>query len=165
MKKKYKNIKLIVYKKKKAKEGKKPYQKNYQRSNLIGLYKAQVSEYNKTRDIKWRFNTSIWALLVITTYFKHLNPDIFDSSLIFILFIIGLLAHYIFLYIVQRSIATSRKKMDEYLFHLNRYNIKEDITILNNRFDGRYVLGLTDYLWIAFQIIITLFILLIFVQV
>lgn len=164
MKKKFKNIKLIIYKQKKAKEGKKPYQKNYLRSNLIDLYKAQVSEYNKTRDIKWKFNTSIWALLIITTYFKHLNPEIFDLSLIFILFIIGLLGHYIFLYIVQRSLAISRKKMDEYLFHLNHYKNKEDVIIRNNRYEGIYVLSLTDYLWIAFQIIITFFILLIFVQ-
>lgn len=164
MKKKYKNIKLIVYKKKKAKQGKQPYQKNYQRSDLIELYKAQISEYNKSRDIKWKFNVSIWALLVITTYFKHLNPEIFDLSLIFILFIIALLGHYIFLYIVQRSIAISRKKLDEYLYYLNHYKSNKDIVIKNNRYEGMYVLNLTDYLWIAFQIIITFFILLIFVQ-
>jgi hypothetical protein len=164
MKKKYKNIKLIVYKKKKAKQGKQPYQKNYQRSDLIELYKAQISEYNKSRDIKWKFNVSIWALLVITTYFKHLNPEIFDLSLIFILFIIALLGHYIFLYIVQRSIAISRKKLDEYLYYLNHYKNNKDIVIKNNRYEGMYVLNLTDYLWIAFQIIITFFILLIFVQ-
>jgi hypothetical protein len=164
MKKKYKNIKLIVYKKKKAKQGKQPYQKNYQRSDLIELYKAQITEYNKSRDIKWKFNVSIWALLVITTYFKHLNPEIFDLSLIFILFIIALLGHYIFLYIVQRSIAISRKKLDEYLYYLNHYKSNKDIVIKNNRYEGMYVLNLTDYLWIAFQIIITFFILLIFVQ-
>jgi hypothetical protein len=164
MKKKYKNIKLIVYKKKKAKQGKQPYQKNYQRSDLIELYKAQISEYNKSRDIKWKFNVSIWALLVITTFFKHLNPEIFDLSLIFILFIIALLGHYIFLYIVQRSIAISRKKLDEYLYYLNHYKSNKDIVIKNNRYERMYVLNLTDYLWIAFQIIITFFILLIFVQ-
>ncbi len=164
MKKKFKNIKLIVYKKKRSKEGKKPFQKNYHQSTIIELYKAQVSEYNKTRDIKWKFNTSIWALLLFTTYFKYINPEIFSLSLVFILFIIGLLSHYIFLYIVQRSLAISRKKMDEYLFHLNHYNNKENVIIRNNRYEGRYVLSLTDYLWIAFQIIITLFILLIFVQ-
>ncbi|MGD9328053.1 MAG: hypothetical protein PVH48_03735 [Cyclobacteriaceae bacterium] len=164
MKKKYKNIKLIVYKKEKAKQGKQPYQKNYQRSDLIELYKAQITEYNKTRDIKWKFNVSIWALLVITTFFKHLNPEIFDLSLIFILFIIALLGHYIFLYIVQRSIAISRKKLDEYLYYLNHYKNNKDIVIKNNRYEGMYVLNLTDYLWIAFQIIITFFILLIFVQ-
>ena len=164
MKKKYKNIKLIVYKKKKAKQGKQPYQKNYQRSDLIELYKAQITEFNKSRDIKWKFNVSIWALLVITTFFKHLNPEIFDLSLIFILFIIALLGHYIFLYIVQRSIAISRKKLDEYLYYLNHYKNNKDIVIKNNRYEGMYVLNLTDYLWIAFQIIITFFILLIFVQ-
>ncbi len=164
MKKKFKNIKLIIYKQKKAKVGKKPYQKNYLRSNFIELYKAQISEYNKTRDIKWKFNTSIWALLVITTYFKYLNPEIFDLSLTFILFIIGLLGHYTFLYIVQRSLAISRKKLEEYLFHLNHYNKREDAIIRNNRYEGIYVFSLTDYLWIAFQIIITFFILLIFVQ-
>ena len=165
MKKKYKNIKLIVYKKKKAKQGKQLYQKNYQRSDLIELYKAQISEFNKSRDIKWKFNASIWTLLVITTYFKHLNPEIFDLSLIFILFIIALLAHYIFIYIVQRSLAISRRKLDEYLYYLNTYNKSKDIVIKNNRYEGMYVLNLTDYLWIAFQIIITFFILLIFVQV
>ncbi len=165
MKKKYKNIKLIVYKKREAKQGKQLYQKNYQRSDLIELYKAQISEFNKSRDIKWKFNASIWALLVITTYFKHLNPGIFDLSLTFILFIIALIAHYIFLYIVQRSLAISRRKMDEYLYHLNKYNNSKDVVIKNNRYDGMYVLNLTDYLWIAFQIIITFFILLIFVQV
>jgi len=164
MKKKYKNIKLIVYKKKKAKRGKPSYQKNYQRSDLIELYKAQISEYNKSRDIKWKFNASVWALLVISTYFKHLNPEIFDLSLIFILFIIALLGHYIFLYIVQRSLAISRRKLDEYLYYLNNYNNNKDIVIRNNRYEGMYVLNLTDYLWIAFQIIITFFILLIFVQ-
>jgi hypothetical protein len=164
MKKKYKNIKLIVYKKKKAKQGKQPFLKNYQRSDLIELYKAQISEYNKSRDIKWKFNISIWALLVITTYFKHLNPEIFDLSLVLILFIIALLGHYIFLYIVQRSLAISRKKLDEYLYHLNNYNNSKDVVIRNNRYETMYVLSLTDYLWIAFQIIITFFILLIFVQ-
>lgn len=164
MKKKYKNIKLIVYKKKKAKLGKQPFQKNYQRSDIIELYKAQISEYNKSRDIKWKFNTSIWALLVIITYFKHLNPEIFDLSLVFILFIIALLAHYIFLYIIQRSLAISRRKLDEYLYHLNNYNNGKNIVIRNNRYEGMYVLSLTDYLWIAFQIFITFFILLIFVQ-
>ena len=164
MKKKYKNIKLIVYKKKKAKRDKQPHQKNYQRSDLIELYKAQILEYNKSRDIKWRFNISVWALLVITTYFKHLNPEIFDLSLVFILFFIALLGHYIFLYIIQRSLAISRRKLDEYLYHLNNYNNSKDVVIRNNRYEGMYVLSLTDYLWIAFQIIITFFILLIFVQ-
>jgi len=164
MKKKFKNIKLIVYKKKRLKESNKPFQKNYLQSTIIEIYKAQVSEYNKTRDIKWKFNTSIWALLLITTYFKHSNPEIFNLSLVYILFIIALLGHYIFLYIIQRSIAISRKKLDEYLFYLNHYNNKENIIIRNNRYEGMYVLSLTDYLWIAFQIIITLFILLIFVQ-
>ena len=164
MKKKFKNIKLIVYKKKKTKQGKQPFQKNYQRSDLIELYKIQILEYNKTRDITWKFNTSIWALLVLTTYFKHLNPNIFDHSLVLILFIIALLGHYIFLYIVQRSLAISRKKLDEYLFYLNNYNKDKDVVIRNNRYEGMYVFSLTDYLWIAFQIIITFFILLIFVQ-
>jgi len=122
MKKKYKNIKLIVYKKRKAKEDKKRNQKNYMRSNLVELYKAQMLGYNKTRDIKWRFNISIWTLLIIVTYFKHVNPDIFDKPLIAILFIIALLAHYIFVYIVQRSLAGSKKIMDKYLDHLNSYN-------------------------------------------
>ena len=164
MKKKYKNIKLIVYKKKKAKQNKQTYQKNYQRSDLIELYKAQISEFNKTRDIKWKFNTIIWALLIITIYFKLLNAEIFDLSFTFILFITALLGHYIFLYIVQRSLAISRKKLDEYLFYLNNYNNRKDIVIRNNRYERMYVLSLTDYLWIAFQIIITFFILLIFVQ-
>lgn len=164
MKKKYKNIKLIVYKKKKAKQGKHPFQKNYQRSDLIELYKAQILEYNKTRDIIWKFNTSIWAILVLAIYFKHLNPNIFDHSLVLILFIIALLGHYIFLYIVQRSLAISRKKLDEYLYYLNNYNNSRDVVIRNNRYEGMYVFSLTDYLWIAFQIIITFFILLIFVQ-
>ena len=164
MKKKYKDIKLIVYKRKKTKKDKQPYQKNYQRSDLIELYKAQILEYNKSRDIKWRFNISIWALLVITTYFKHLNPEIFDLSLVFILFVIALLGHYIFLYIIQRSLAISRRKLDEYLYHLNNFNNSKDIVIRNNRYERMYVLSLTDYLWIAFQIIITFFILLIFVQ-
>ena len=164
MKKKYKNIKLIVYKKKKAKQGKQPFLKNYQRSDLIELYKAQISEYNKSRDIKWKFNISIWTLLVFTTYFKHFKSEIFDLSLVLILFIIALLGHYIFLYIVQRSLAISRKKLDEYLYHLNNYNNSKDVVIRNNRYETMYVLSLTDYLWIAFQIIITFFILLIFVQ-
>lgn len=164
MKKKYKNIKLIVYKQKKAKQDKQPYQKNYHRSDLIELYKAQIVEYNKSRDIKWKFNISVWALLVLTTYFKYLNPEMFDNSLIFILFITALLGHYIFVYIVQRSIAISRKKLDEYLYHMNNYNKSKDVVVWNSIYDRMYVLGLSDYLWIAFQIIITFFILLIFVQ-
>jgi hypothetical protein len=164
MKKKYKNIKLVVYKKKKAKQGKQPYQKNYQRSDLIELYKAQISEYNKSREIKWKFNISIWTLLVFTTYFKHFKSEIFDLSLVFVLFITALLGHYIFLYVIQRSLAISRKKLDEYLYYLNNYNNRKDVVIRNNRYEGMYVFSLTDYLWIAIQIIITFFILLIFVQ-
>ena len=135
------------------------------RSNLVELYKAQVADYNKTRDIQWRFNISVWALLAIVTYFKYVEPDIFDNSLVTILFLIALLAHYIFVYIVQRSLAGSRKIMDKYILHMNHYNETEKITINNRKYERIYVLILTDYLWIAFQIIITFFILLVFLQV
>ena len=165
MKKKYKNIKLIIYKKRKAKENKEKYQKNYMRSDLVELYKAQMSGFNKTRDIQWRFNILVWGLLVVVTYFKQLNPDIFNQPLVAILFIIALLAHYIFVYIVQRSLAGSKRIMDDYLAHINRYNKTEDILINTSKYERIYVLTLTDYLWIAFQIIITFFILLIFVHV
>jgi len=165
MKKKYKNIKLIVYKRKKAEAQKRPYQKNYLRSNLVDLYKAQVMLFNKTRDIQWRFNASVWAIFIIATYFKHLNPEIFNRPLLLILFITGLLGHYIFIYITQRSLAGSRRIINDYLIFLNTYNKTENIIIKNEKYERIYVLTLTDYLWIAVQIIITFFILLIFIQV
>jgi len=165
MKKKFRNIKLIVYKKKKAREDRRKPQKNYMRSNLVELYKAQVLDYNKTRDIQWRFNISVWILLAIVTFFKYIKPDTFDSSLITILFLIALLAHYIFVYIIQRSLAGSKRIMDKYIHHMNHYNETEKITINNRLFERIYVLTLTDYLWIAFQIVITFIILLVFLQV
>ena len=165
MKKKLRNIKLIVYKQKKAREDKRKPQKNYMRSNLVELYKAEVLEYNKTRDIQWRFNISIWVLLGIITFFKYKIPDIFDNSLVTILFLIALLAHYIFVYIIQRSLAGSKRIMDKYIHHMNHYNESKKIIINNRLFERIYVLTLTDYLWIAFQIIITFIILLLFLQV
>jgi hypothetical protein len=165
MKKKYRNIKLIVYKRKKARHNKRKYQKNYFRSDLVELYKAQVLDYNKTRDIQWRFNISIWTLLGIVILFKYIEPDIFDSSLVTILFLIALLAHYMFIYIIQRSLAGSKRIMDKYIQHLNHYNETAKININNRKYEKIYVLTLTDYLWIAFQIIITFFILLVFLEV
>ena len=165
MKKKFRNIKLIVYKQKKAREDKRKTQKNYMRSNLVELYKAQVLDYNKTRDIQWRFNISVWALLGIVTFFKYTKPEIFDNSLVTILFLIALMAHYIFVYIIQRSLAGSKRIMDKYIHHLNHYNETDKITINNRLFEKIYVLTLTDYLWIAFQIVITFLILLVFLQV
>jgi len=165
MKKKYRNIKLIIYKRKKDKENKKEYQKNYMRSNLVDLYKTQMLGYNKTRDIKWKFNVSIWILFIIATYFKHVNHEIFSKPLVVVLIIIALLAHYIFLYVIQRSLAGSKRIMSELLGHMNGYNKTEDILINTDKYERMYVLTLTDYLWIAFQIVITFFILLIFFQV
>jgi hypothetical protein len=165
MKKKYRNIKLIVYKKKKARKDKRITQKNYMRSNLVELYKAQVLDYNKTRDVQWRFNISVWALLGIITFFKYIAPDIFDHYLVTILFLVALLAHYIFVYIIQRSLAGSKRIMDRYILHMNHYNETDKIIINNRKYERINVLTLTDYLWIAFQIVITFFILLVFLQV
>jgi hypothetical protein len=165
MKKKYRNIKLVVYKKKRAKEKPKQYKKNYLRSNFVELYKAQLLAFNKTRDMQWKFNISIWGLLLTVAYLKHLVSDIFSQSLVGILFLIALFGHYIFVYIVQRSLAASQRIMNTYLEQMNRYNKTEDVVINNRKYERMYVLTLTDYLWIAFQVIITFFILLIFLQV
>lgn len=165
MKKKYKNIKLIVYKRKRDKEQKKPPTKNYLRSNLVELYKAQQMQYNKTRELQWKFNVSIWAIIFIAKFFKHLDPEVFNRPLLVILFITALLGHYVFVYITQRSLAGSRRIMNDYLLYLNSYHKIENIIIKIQKYDRVYVLTLTDYLWIAFQIIITFFILLIFIQV
>ena len=165
MKKKYKNIKLIVYKKNKDTGQRRKHQKNYLRSNLVDLYKSQMTLFNKTRELQWKFNISIWLILIIAKYFKHLNPEVFNRPLLFILFITALLGHYIFLYISQRSIAGSRRIMNDYLIYLNTFNRTKDIIINNQKYDRIYVLTLTDYLWIAFQIIITFFILLLFIQI
>ena len=165
MKKKYKNIKLIVYKRKRDKGQKKLPQKNYLRSNLVELYKAQQMQYNKTRELQWKFNVSIWAIIFIAKFFKHLDPEVFNRPLLVILFITALFGHYIFVYITQRSLAGSRRIMNDYLVYLNTYNKTENIIIKIQKYDRVYVLTLTDYLWIAFQIIITFFILLIFIQV
>ena len=165
MKKKYKNIKLVIYKKKKGNEPQKLDHKNYLRPDLIELYKATILEYNKTREINWKFNLSFWILLIIATYFKSLHPEVFNTYLTNLLFLIGLLAYYIFVYITQRSLAGNRRILNDYLEYLNIYDRVKNIVIDNTKYDRRYVLTLTDYLWIAFQIIITFFILLIFLQI
>jgi len=165
MKKKFKNLKLVVYKKKKSRKSKEVPEKNYSRSDLVSLYNAQVSTYNKTREIQWKYNVIIWGIFLFLIFIKHLHPELFNKPLTYILFLTGLLGHYIFLYIIQRSIAISVKVMEVYLEHMNHYNQTKDINLRNRKFERQYVLELTDYLWIAFQLVISLFILMVLVQI
>lgn len=165
MKKKYKNIRLEIHKTKSAKTPGKQDQTNYQRSDLIELYKASILEYNKTREISWKFNISFWLLIFTATYFKSIHPEVFNTHLGNLLFLVGLLSYYIFVYISQRSVAGNRRILNDYLEYLNSYGQVKNIRIDNRKYEKRYVLTLTDYLWIAFQVIITFFILLIFLQI
>lgn len=164
MKKKYKNIKLVVYKKDSHKKTHKQKSKNYSRNDLVGLFNAQMIAYNSTRQLQWRYNVSIWAVLIILTFLKYLHPNVFNPYFAGILFITALSGHYILIYLIQRDLASSKKIMDTYVNHLNNFNKSKDISINNNKYNRMYVLGITDYVWFAIQLIITCFLLLVFLQ-
>lgn len=138
------------------------------RDEAVSFTKATRERFEKTREIQWKMNVAIWTLIAAAIFLFAKEPSIRfhkSGSLIFFSILFGI-THFIFIYMTQRSLETS-KRIEEYIFKkLNEENsgLKEfevDIKKLT-RF---WLLSLPGWFWLLFQMASTFLLLLIFIHI
>lgn len=127
----------------------------------IEVFKERGAKFRDTRSIQWKANISIWTLLALLV---AKSDDIYifpDSS--FGTFIIGFLfvfIHFMFCYLVQRSLEYDRALMDLIKNNWDTLQQDDNILIAENEIEhqqGKGMLKTTTILWLIIQPLLSAF--------
>lgn len=131
------------------------------RSEAIVVYELNHQRFDKTREIQWKFNVAMWTLLAASIYFFRSHHIIKCNCIFWILWILFFLSHSLFIYLTQRSLQFSKDACNYILESLN--NSEERLVINWNKesIDKNIKLGPKAKLWITFQLLATLILLII----
>jgi hypothetical protein len=131
--------------------------KNY----LLEIYKVEAEKYNKTREIHWKMNISLWTVLIVAIYAKSQNQFTFSKlpiCLEMLIYLLFLVIHFVFIFKIHGSLNRSLARMNDMASYLLKE--KDEIEYKWNDL-GKNAPQENNY-WEFLQLGITLFLILIF---
>jgi hypothetical protein len=138
------------------------------RDEAINFVKASRERFEKTREIQWKMNVAIWTLMAAAIYLFAKEPSIrFTKSctLIFLAIVFGI-THLLFVYIIQRSLETSKSIEDHIFTKLNEQNSSlQQFEVDIRKLSSFWSISPPGLFWLLFQMASTTILLIIFVHI
>jgi hypothetical protein len=129
------------------------------RQEALEIYKLEVQKFEGTRNSQWKFNFSLWTLLILVIYYVDKLDILNTYYFVFGLFVFTI--HYFFVTQVQYSLESSKILRSTIVNNLNdpqKQNFIVDIKLkpkLSNLLSETFFAR-----WIIYQCSITLFLIL-----
>jgi hypothetical protein len=83
---------------------------------LLEIYKVEAEKYNKTREIHWKMNISLWTVLIVAIYAKGQNQFTFSKLPICVevlIYFLFLVIHFVFIFKIHGSLNRSLARMSD----------------------------------------------------
>jgi len=138
------------------------------REEAVNFIQASRERFEKTRAIQWRMNVAIWTLMAAAIYLFAKEPSIRFSCDWWLISLAGFfgVTHLLFIYIIQRSLETSKRIEDHIFTKLNEKNSSlREFEVNVKEVTNFWRISWPGVFWLLFQMASTLLLLLIFIHV
>lgn len=136
------------------------------REEALEIYKQEQSRHNNLREIQWKMNVAFWTFIALgISNIETLSYYLSILSII-ILSIAFLVAHFLFIFNVQRSLEASKRIEREIVQKLNVNADKDsciEISINKRPSWSDRDMWQNGWTWFAFQLLATLVLISVFV--
>ena len=130
------------------------------RSEALERYKSEMIKFDTTRNLQWKVNISYWSLLALGIKFFHDGTINLCNCQVWTLAILFFGAHLLFTILIQQSLAFSKSVWIHIGKMVNTDNA--DVRLDYKEVKRKAKLHGKDLLWIIFQMLGTIIMLLLF---